>query len=503
MKGLTTINKVKKEQVEKRTYLAVDIGASSGRIMKSQRLANGQITIEEIHRFKNGFHQKDGYQRWDMASLVHELLLGLQKVKQLGIKECFIGIDTWGVDYCLLDQSGQLLDEPIAYRDGRTEAAVTNFSKGYSLEKLYQQTGIQVQPFNTIFQLFVEEKERLAAASQLLLIPDYLGYVFTGKAVIEATNASTTQLLNAGTKQWESELLDFLGIDETLFPTLVEPGTILGDLQTAAFPDYDLPNATLITIASHDTASAILGTPGIGDDWAYISSGTWSLLGIETTVTTISAEAFQENYTNEWGAQNTIRFLKNIMGMWLIQEVARHQNYQYSYAELAALAEKEPAFQQFIDVNDPRFLNPGNMITELQAYCRETQQTVPESPGELARCIYDNLALCYSVELEKLAQLTGIERKITTLHVVGGGSNNRLLNQLTADVANVTVKAGPGEATALGNLLMQMIATGELKDIPAARTCIQTSFPTEIYQANPIDSAIKNRYQAFMKRSSL
>lgn len=465
------------------TFVAVDIGASSGRLMKSTRKSDGRLSLEEVHRFKNGFRKKDGYQRWEIDYLIHEILTGLEKLKNSGVATCFVGIDTWAVDYCLLDKDGERLGDPISYRDDRTTHAVEAFSKEYSLDKLYEQTGIQIQPFNTLFQLFVEEKERLAEAHKLLLIPDYLGYVFTERMVTEKTNASTMQLLNAGTKEWEPELLERIGVAKELFAPLVDPGTILGSLKKEKFLNYDLPDATFISVASHDTASAVLGTPGKGEKWGYISSGTWSLLGIETKIANVSPAAFSENYTNEWGTHNTVRFLKNIMGMWLIQEVARMQEYQYSYAELAELASKEKALQQFVNINDPRFLNPKNMIQEIQTYCFETEQTVPIRPGAIARCVYDNLALCYANELVKIEHLTGTP--LDRLHIVGGGSNNRLLNQLTADYAGIVVEAGPSEATAIGNILMQMLSTGQFKDVAQARKEIKRSFPSEVFYPDP------------------
>lgn len=476
------------------TFIAVDIGASSGRLIKSQ-LVDGQIEMEEIHRFKNGFQLKNEFERWNIDSLANEILIGLEKLKKQGILECFIGIDTWGVDYCLVDINHELVDQPIAYRDERTSQAVNDFSKKMPLDVLYKKTGIQIQPFNTIFQLFVESEDRLASAEKLLLIPDYLGYFFTGKLAMEKTNASTTQLLNVETKDWDTEILNLLGISAELFPPLVNPGEILGDLLQEKFPTFDLPKATFINIASHDTASAVLGTPGEGNDWAYISSGTWSLLGVEVQQANVENEAYLSNYTNEWGANETIRFLKNIMGMWVIQEVARMQNYEYTYAELAQLATTVPAFQQFVAINDERFLNPKNMIDELKAYCRETQQTIPETAAEIARCVYDNLALCYAVELQKLQNLKLDHTKINKLHIVGGGANNQLLNQLTANVTKITVEAGPSEATAIGNLVLQMICAGKFSSVEEARACIRRSFDSISYQPQAFDPNILQKYQ--------
>lgn len=478
------------------TYIAIDIGASSGRLMLGQ-MKGAQLTLEEVHRFKNGFRRKNGCMRWDIGYLIKEILLGLQKVKESGADQCYVGIDTWGVDYCLLDQDRSLLADPVSYRDQRTSQAVEVFQQKMSLEKLYEKTGIQIQPFNTLFQLMTEDDDLLAKADKLLLMPDYLGFVFTGEMAAEKTNASTMQMLNAKTGSWDKDLLALLGIKETLFPPLAEAGTILGKLQKERFQDYDLPDATFITVASHDTASAVIGTPGQGDDWAYLSSGTWSLLGVETEKISTAPEAYLNNYTNEWGAKGTIRFLKNIMGMWLIQEVSRVQNYRNSYSELAELAETAPAFQHFIDVNDASFLAPDNMITAIQDYCRKSKQSIPETPATLARTIYDSLALCYALELKELEKLK--RKQITKLHIVGGGSSNTFLNQLTADVANIKVIAGPSEATAIGNIAMQMVTAGEVSAIEKARACIRQSFDCTIYKPRPISPEITAKYEAFLK----
>lgn len=461
-------------------FIAIDIGASSGRLIHANFNGLGGFELNELHRFKNGFQKQDGIDKWDLNNLVKEILRGLEKVKTSGINECYVGIDTWGVDYGLVDNQGNVLGDPVSYRDDRTKEAMGDFDQKMALSTLYQKTGIQLQPFNTVFQLFVEEKEKLTKAAKIMLMPDFLGYIFTGQAVTEKTNASTMQLLNLETRRWDEDILEVIGVKEDIFPKITEPGQILGELQADRFPDYDLPKATFITIASHDTASAVVGTPAQGEDWAYISSGTWSLMGVEIPEGISTTAAFDSNFTNEWGVQGTIRFLKNIMGMWLIQEVARIQDYQYSFPELAEMAAKEQPFQQFVDVNDSRFLNPNNMIEELQAYCRETGQKVPETPGEIARCIYDNLALCYAVELENLAKISG--RRINKLHIVGGGSNNKFLNQLTADVCDIEVEAGPGEATAIGNLMVQMIATHGYGTLEQAREDIRNSIDLEIYE---------------------
>lgn len=480
------------------TYIAVDIGASSGRLMLSKKDRFGQLSLEEVHRFKNGFTKTCGYDRWDIHHLTQEILIGLHKVKQLGIEECYVGIDTWGVDYCLLNEEDELLALPISYRDERTAQAVDLFNQQMTVEDLYKRTGIQLQSFNTIFQLVAEERDILNKAKKLLLIPDYLGFVFTGNQVFEKTNASTTQLMNTKTKKIDTTILSLLDLEEHLFADLVEPGAILGHIQKEKFPTYDLPEATFISVASHDTASAIVGTPGKGDDWAYISSGTWSLMGLEQSESITTTGAFEANFTNEWGVQGTIRFLKNIMGMWLIQEVAREQEYRYSYAQLAQLASEENGFTRIIDVNDQRFLNPVSMITEIQEYCRETGQEVPRTAGELARCIYDSLAICYAVELAKMEQITG--KTIKKLHIVGGGSNNTFLNQLTADTCGIPVLAGPGEATAIGNIIVQMVATSGFGTLEEGREAIERSFELHSYLPNEKPQQAIEKYHALTKQ---
>lgn len=471
------------------TYIAIDIGASSGRLMVSEKKTLQKISLEEIHRFKNGFSKQAGTDYWAVDHLIKEILNGLEKAKKRGIDTCYVGIDTWGVDYCLVDKEQNAISNPVSYRDSRTDKAISVFEEKMSLSALYQKTGIQLQPFNTVFQLLTENTGKLKKAEKLLLIPDYLGFIFTGNAVLEKTNASTMQLMNLASRKLDRDILEVIGVDETLFPPIAEPGSILGKIQKEKFSAYDLPDATFITVASHDTASAIVGTPGKGENWAYISSGTWSLMGVEIEEGISNVQAFESNFTNEWGVQGTIRFLKNIMGMWLIQEVARRQDYVYSYSELANMASQEEAFISLIDVNDARFLNPENMILEIQAYCRQTGQPIPESLGEIARCIYDSLALCYAVELENLEKITN--RKINQLHVVGGGSNNEFLNQLTADACRIPVIAGPGEATAIGNIVVQMVATNGFGTLSEARDGIRQSFPMkEFYPTSDSREAV-------------
>ncbi|MXV41936.1 Rhamnulokinase [Bacillus subtilis] len=482
-------------------YTAIDIGASSGRIMVGE-LNEGKLDIQEIHRFANGFSQRDGHCFWDIDHLLKQILQGLQKVKTLGYEHCIVGIDTWAVDYVLLDEKGDRLREAISYRDRRTDHTIDKLEHTLSKAAIYQKTGIQFQPFNTIYQLYEEDRELLKKTDTIMMIPDYLGYCLTGKAVTEITNASTTQLLNASTGNLDPELLEAVSVQEQQFAPLTEPGCELGKLRNEWFPDYDLPACKVMTVATHDTASAVIAAPGVNDGWAYISSGTWSLIGIENKTPIITDLALENNYTNERGANNTIRFLKNITGMWVIQEVRQQLQADYSFQQLAEEAEKTEPFQQFINLNDKRFLNPENMIKEIQHYCRQTRQKIPRTAGELACCIYSNLAIIYAIAIKELETIT--EKPIEQFHIIGGGARNDFLNQLTADMSGKAVYAGPIEATATGNLLMQMIAAKEVKDIKEARQVVRNSFPIKVFTPKDIDRStiIQSFQQTVLKALS-
>ncbi len=456
-----------------KNYVAIDIGASSGRLLLGN-IRDGKLELSEIHRFKNGFTFRDGHDRWDIDSLIREIFAGLEKVKQMGISSCTLGIDTWGVDYVLVDSAGNKLGDPVSYRDSRTTGKISELTSEYPKDYIYKKTGIQFLELNTLYQLYVEDKDLIAAADKILLIPDYIGFVLTGKQVAETTNSSTTQMLNLREQLFDSDLLEHLGIDPCKFAELRDAGTYLGKLKPEWHEKFDLPDTDVITVATHDTASAVVGTPAEDENWAFLSSGTWSLLGMELRTPVTSELAFQENYTNEWGAYGTYRFLKNIMGLWIVQEIARQTDYKYSFAEMAQLAEKEEFFTSIIDVNDERFNNPDNMIEEIQAYCRETGQPVPESIGELTNCVYGSLALCYAQALQKMKEITS--KEINALYIVGGGSNVKTLNQLTANLAGIKVYAGPQEATAIGNLSVQLITEGEIGSVQDARDLIRESF---------------------------
>ncbi|WP_404405084.1 rhamnulokinase [Jeotgalibacillus malaysiensis] len=460
------------------THVAIDIGASSGRLILSH-IKEGLLEMEEVHRFANGFSQKEGLECWDVDHLLTEILKGLETIKLQGFQKITAGIDTWAVDYALLDQNGQRLREVASYRDKRTANTLDKISAQYSLKTIYQKTGIQFMKINTLLQLFEESKTLLDQTASVMLVPDYLGYRLTGRAVTEVTNASTMQMLNVNHGGVDEDLLNLTGARQEQFADLVQPGTELGELKKEYFPDYDLPDCKFYNVGSHDTASAIAGTPGEGDDWCYISSGTWSLLGVEVKQPIITEEAYLQNYTNEWGVFGTYRFLKNIMGMWVMQEVRRHLPEDYNFHQFVAAAESVEPYQQFVNINDDRFLNPDNMISELQEYCRETGQAIPVSTGEIARCVFNSLAASYAIGIRNLERMT--DKKLNRLHIVGGGSHNDLLNQMTADLSRLTVYAGPSEATALGNLVVQLIASGKIADLNEGRNMIKRSYPAKTF----------------------
>ncbi|WP_151735023.1 rhamnulokinase [Paenibacillus tengchongensis] len=467
-----------------RNHIAVDIGASSGRLVLGT-IKDGTLRLDELHRFANGFTERNGSCFWDIDELFEQIIAGLQKAKAGGITRCTLGIDTWAVDYVLLDEAGERLQEVYAYRDSRTDGVMEQVAASISPETVYAKTGIQQLNFNTLYQLYAHDSAELARAHRILMVPDYLYYRLCGRQINEVTNASTMQMLNLQTREFDEELLALLGLRREQFAALTEPGEVLGTVSAELMSQYDLPECELICAPTHDTAAAVLGVPlEEGRSAAYISSGTWSLLGAELTEPLNNAQAMAANYTNEWGAYGTYRFLKNIMGLWLIQEVRRLDGAKHSFAELAELAGKAEPFRSLIPCNHPRFMNPANMIEEIRAACRESGQPVPESPGELARCIFDSLALSYRSYLEELEALTGT--KFEVLKIVGGGANNALLNQLTADMIGREVQAGPTEATAIGNLAVQLIQAGEVAGIREARALIGSSFEIASYQPRPV-----------------
>jgi rhamnulokinase len=468
-----------KGQVEMENHIAVDIGASSGRLLLGQ-LQDGRLRLRELHRFANRFYRRDGHDYWALDALLAEILVGLGKAKQNGVVRCTLGIDTWGVDYVLLDEAGERVHEVYAYRDARTDGAPDRLHRLISRTEVYRKTGIQEQPFNTLYQLFVHDPEERSRATAILLIPDYLYYRLSGVQQSEITNASTTQLLNLSTGSYDDDLLGLLGLNGRPFPPLTEPGTIIGPLLPQLREAGDLPECLLIAAPSHDTAAAVAGVPATGEGgWAYLSSGTWSLLGVERRDAITSDSARERNYTNERGVYGTIRLLKNIMGLWMLQEVQRTAASRRGFAEWVELAEQAIPFRSLVPCNDPRFLHPVDMAAEIQQACRDTGQPVPRTAGELARCVFDSLALTYADALRELEELTG--ESIRVLHLVGGGAHNSLLCQWTANLTGKPVQAGPAECTAIGNLAIQLIACGELPDLAEARRVIARSCELHTY----------------------
>lgn len=468
----------RKPQTPKSRCLALDFGASSGRLVEVE-LDNTHLAMRELIRMDNTPRQEDGSLCWQHDHLFSKVVEGLCIAGKSGKQYESIGVDTWGVDYVLLDENGSLLNSPVTYRDKRTQGLIEQFSQDrISREQIYDKTGIQFLEFNTLYQLYAQslsQPELLAKTHRLLFTADYFHFLLSGTASVEATMASTSQMLNIHDNNWDTDLIETLALPADALPAPVKPGSEIGTLLPELRAKTGLSSLRVIAPATHDTASAILAVPASGDNWAYLSSGTWSLLGVELNSPITSPEALTANWTNEGGYDDTYRFLKNINGLWIIQEIVRNLDNRYSFAELAEMAAAEPGFSCLIDPSDMRFFSPSNMVHEIQEFCRETHQTVPQTPGALARCAYDSLSLLYRKTLGQLVALTG--RTIQTLHVVGGGSQADLLNQLTASAIGIPVLAGPVEATALGNALAQFLATGAISSVDEARKLIHTSFP--------------------------
>lgn len=461
-------------------YLAVDIGASSGRHILGH-LENGKIELEEIYRFENGMDHKDGKLLWNVDRLFSEILNGMKKCKEQGKIPVSMAIDTWAVDYVLLDEKDRILGDTYGYRDHRTDGMDAEVAKILPETELYAKTGIQKQIFNTIYQLMAEkqkEPELLQRAETLLMLPDYFGFRLTGNKLSEYTNGSTTQLVNPTTFQWDTDLIRKLGYPEDIFLPLQMPGTKVGQLLPEIQKEVGF-NLEVVLCGSHDTASAVMAVPQTSGDGIYISSGTWSLMGIESLKPIINGNAAAANFTNEGGYDRRFRFLKNIMGLWMIQSVRHEYNDAYSFAQLCDMAEESKDFPSRVDVNDPSFLSPDSMVEVIKQYCQKTGQQVPKSVGELASVVYCSLAQSYGETVSGLEKIAG--RIYDSIHIIGGGSNAAYLNQLTADATGKTVYAGPGEATAIGNLLAQMIHAEELADLKSARQCVRDSFEIKTF----------------------
>lgn len=487
------------------SVLAFDLGASSGRALLGT-LDNGKLTVQEVHRFANDPVHTGSHLHWDILRLYHEMKQGIIKARQQGLTFRSIAIDSWAVDFGLLDRNGELLGNPYHYRDHQTNGVMAELFKEIPERELFGRSGIQFLQFNTIFQLYAM-KERgavaLEQADQLLMIPDLLRYFLTGERKSEFSNASTTQLYHPLEQDWDRELIERIGLPAGLFAPVVMPGTIVGQLRAELAAELDVPACPVIAVAEHDTGSAVAAVPAGDGPFAYLSCGTWSLMGTEVDAPVLTERARELNFTNEGGVGGSFRLLKNIMGLWIIQECRRiweQEGQDVSFAGLVELARQEPACVSFIDPDHDSFFNPSHMPSAIQAYCRNTNQTVPETPGQIARCVMDSLALKYRYILGLTADLSGSE--FAGLHMVGGGIQNQLLCQLTADAIGKPVWAGPVEASAIGNILVQYMALGEIGSIHDARGIVRDSFPAAVYE--PQESSIwETAYAEFLRITEL
>ena len=470
---------------QKKICLAVDLGAGSGRVVAG--IYNGvHLELNELNRFPNDAVKKTDGWHWSLERLVAHIKQGIAlAVKKYSEAVVSVGVDTWGVDYGLLDADGKLLGAPFQYRDSRTQGMQEEAFRRMPGKEIYQRTGIQFMFFNTLFQLLAETNSpaRLEKAGRLLFMPDLIHYFLTGICVNEKSIASSSQLLNPHTQEWEQDVIKAMGFPERIFGKLVDAGTVLGDLQPGVKSEVGAKRLQVIAPAGHDTASAVVGVPAEESEPVFLSSGTWSCMGRELKRPAISEESFQAVFSNEGGVFRTTRLLKNIAGMWLLQESKRiwdAAGKSVSYADLIAQAEKSPPFTAFIDPAATDFQAPANMVDALAAFCRRSGQIVPTDLGACTRMILESLALKYRFVKESLAQVT--HKPIDRIYIVGGGSQNHLLNQFTADALNCTVVAGPVEATSAGNIIMQLYALGEIRSLKEGRALVRRSFETKTFK---------------------
>ena len=471
----------------KKYFFAVDLGATSGRTIIGT-LDNGHILLEELTRFDNNLIETCGHFYWDIYALYFEIIKGLKLVAQRKLDITSIGIDTWGVDFVCIGADGALLRNPLAYRDPHTFGMMEDYFKNVmDKEKVYATTGIQFMNFNSLFQLYAMQKNHDSAlenAEKILFVPDALSYMLTGKMVCEYTIASTSQLLDPKTKDLDKQLLASVHLNRQQFGKMVNPATVIGALTDEVQKMTGLGAIPVVAVAGHDTGSAVAAVPAHDEHFAYLSSGTWSLMGIETKDAIINNVSYDRNFTNEGGIEGTTRFLKNICGMWLYERCRKEwTDAPKSHAELQKEAMAQPAFQSLINPDDPMFANPSSMVDAIQSYCRETGQHVPEGYAEICRCIFDSLALRYRQVFGYLKEMASFD--IHVLHIIGGGSLNGYLNQMTANSLGVTVLAGPQEGTALGNIMLQAKASGDVSDIWDMRRIIADSL--ELKRFEPTD----------------
>ncbi|MFA5561737.1 MAG: rhamnulokinase family protein [Eubacteriales bacterium] len=488
--------------------LAFDFGASSGRAMLASY--DGQtIAVEEIHRFSNDPVTLHGHMYWDILRLWHEVKQGMLKARLAGPIDA-VGIDTWGVDFALLDRHGELLGNPAHYRDPRTQGIPEEVFERLPAHELYRRTGIQTLRFNTLYQLYylaTRHPERLAQTDKILLIPDLFAYFLTGERRAEMTIASTSNFLDPHRRTWDTDILERLGVPTGILPELIAPGQVYGTLRPELCEELGCPPLPVIAVCTHDTASAVAAVPAVSagaEGFAYISCGTWSLFGTELPAPLMSAGAEAAQFTNEGGWDGSIRFLKNIMGLWLIQESRRHwmrQGEQVSYAELEAEALAAPPFVSFVDCDAPEFETAGDLPGRVQRFCEVTGQPVPRTRGEIMRCIYQSLAMKYKQHFATLCGLTGV--RYPRIHMLGGGIKDTLLCRMTADATGVTVQAGPAEATVMGNIAVCLLSLGELDSLAQARAVIARSVPLATYTPADPDSWDRRyaTYQTYVGKS--
>lgn len=469
---------------ENKCFFAVDLGATSGRTIIGT-LDGETIRLEELTRFDNHLIQTGGHFYWDIYALYNEMIKGLRTAAQRHINICSIGIDTWGVDFVCVGKDGHLLRNPLAYRDPHTMGIMEEyFAEAMEKKKVYDITGIQLMNFNSLFQLYAMRKNHntaLEQADKVLFVPDALSYMLTGKMVCEYTIASTSQMLDPRTKQLDDALLGSVGLTKKHFAEMVLPATIIGELTTEVQEMTGLGAIPVVAVAGHDTGSAVAAVPAKDEHFAYLSSGTWSLMGIETRDAIINEESYSCNFTNEGGIEGTTRFLKNICGMWLYERCRKEwTDAPASHTELQAEAMKQPAFVSLINPDNPSFANPSSMVKAIQDYCCDTKQPVPEGYAAICRCIFDSLALRYRQVFGYLKSMAPFP--IEVLHIIGGGSLNNYLNQFTADSIGIEVLAGPQEGTALGNIMLQAKAQGEVSDIWEMRRIIANSLELKHFE---------------------
>ncbi len=473
-------------------YIAVDLGAESGRVMLGTIVA-GKLALQEVHRFSNGPIDVKGTLRWDFDRLLTEIKKGIgQAVQQADGEIRGIGVDTWGVDFGLIDANGQLIEPPYHYRDSRTNGMMDKTFERMPKRDVYQSTGIQFMQLNSLYQLLAMRlagSPALDETDKLIFIADLISYFLCGKVFGEYTLASTSQMMDMTTGKWSGPIFEKLDLPIGIMPEIVMPGTVVGELTDAVATEIGCPKIPVIAIGAHDTASAVLGVPGAGSNWAYLSSGTWSLMGVELSRAIVDDKSFQYEFTNEGGVENTIRLLKNIMGLWLVQECKRQwqrEGQDLSYSELAEMAGKAKPFHGLIDCDCSDFLAPGDMTTRINQHLTETGQTPTDDKGQMVRLILESLALKYRHTIEAIEDVTGTE--IDVLHIVGGGIQNELLCQFAANATGKKVVTGPIEATASGNILMQAKAAGQIQSIAEARQVVRDSFTLKEYE--PQEAAV-------------